>query len=295
MGRASRIGLFLAAWLAMGLAAAATPPDPKEVEQKKSFVHDLLDRSSIPRHIAEKGDAASRNLLDDARKAYRAGVQALAAKDIAKAERYLDEATRLISRASRATPDLSHLQDGQRNRYDMLHRGLEAMLKSYDSHVARLTPQQKTSRKLLDRQLVDSRKRYAEQLARSGDFMGAGDFMETLQDQVAAQLNVLIGPAVYVDKLKFDSPAQEYDYELNRFRSLADMLPMANAKFKPNPEVAARMKRQSDEGMSGYVAARQIAAKGDYLAAVQRLRQASQAMQHALELAGFKLQAPQEQ
>lgn len=296
MARAGRIAIVvLAAWLALAQAWAApsasqpSATQTEEIEQKQSFVRDLLFRSSIPRHIAAKGNAASKKLLDDAHAAYLAAEQALKAKDSGKALSLFDEATRLVGRASRSTPDLTRSQEERQQRYDLLLRGLEAMLKSHEDHLARLEPEQRSSLKPFDRQAVINRKQHAARLAEAGDLLGAGDVLEGLQDQLAAQLNALIGQAVYVDRIRFDTPSQEYDYELNRFRSLADMLPMANAKFKPNPEIAARMKRLADDGMSGYVSARQMAAKGEFSSAISLLKKSSLTMQRALEIAGFNL------
>jgi hypothetical protein len=103
----------------------------------------------------------------------------------------------------------------------------------------------------------------------------------------AALAALLESQTVVYDK-NFATPQEEYEFELSRYGSYEELIPLAIEQRKPAEQTVATMndlakraKEIHDEGVA-------LAAKGDHKMAIMALQAATERLQQALHLAGVQ-------
>jgi hypothetical protein len=106
-------------------------------------------------------------------------------------------------------------------------------------------------------------------------------------------LNHVLGAATLEYTQRFDSPAQEYAYELERNRSYRDLVPLALGELRPSPEARGLIERYVEQNRLALQDAGRQAERGNHAAALKGVLSGTGALQRALSAAGLVL--PQEQ
>ena len=269
---------------------AAVNASRQLVEQKLAFVQRVLADSPAARRIEASNHAAAKKYLAGAQENYSSAVLSIRNDDVAAADRQLNEATRLIGKARQLVPDpLTHNVE-QRVRYAQMLDSVEALRISYQRHLQRARPQPTgmgANDALLAKvaQLVDS----AKSLAQSQQVVPANKSLSEAERTLMLGLGRVLGSKTVEYAQRFETPADEYAYELERNRSYADLIPIALDRFKPGGE-AARETRHFVDGNRGLreQAQRHAEAK-DYRAALTALRSGTTQLQSALAAAGLRV------
>ena len=278
--------------------AKVTSPAPSAsrqlVEQKLEFLKRVLSDSPAAKRIEASNNAAAKKYLASAEENYRNAMLSVKRDDVAAADKQLNEATSLIGKARQLVPDpLAHNVE-HRVRYAQVLDSVESLRISYQRHLQRARPQPAgtgANDALLAKvaQLVDS----AKSLAQSEKVMQANKSLTEAERTLMVGLSRVLGSKTVEYAQRFESPAEEYAFELERNRSYADLIPIALDRLKPGGE-ALRETREFADGNRGLreQAQRHADAK-DYRAALTALRSGTTRLQSALAAAGLRV--PQDQ
>lgn len=248
-------------WLSVpALAEESTDVNPQRrlVEQKLRLVESL-----------QKEPSSARPLIDDAKKA-------LAVGDYPQAGRLLDEALKGASRG--AAGDNKNWVNGLRE--------LEAQISSYRNAVHELVRAGKdggAGQVLVDQ--VDLKMNEAKRLEASGRLSDANRVLTEAYRQVTKGLSDMRFGQTVTQSLKFDTPADEYAYELRRYSSNEMIVSMMVERDSASPS-----KRMVDnlvsEGQRLHTEAKEYAQAGNYKAAVAAMEQAVGQLNRALQMLG---------
>ena len=263
------------------------------VEQKLAFLKRVLSDSPAARRIEASHDAEAKKYLAGAQENYRDAVLALKNNDIAAADKHLNEATSLIGRARQLVPDPQTRNVEQRVRYAQMLDSVESLRVSYQRYLQRARPQPAgaaANDALLAKvaQLVDS----AKSLAQSERVAQANKSLVEAERTLMMGLGRVLGSKTIEYAQHFDSLAEEYNYELERNRSYADLVPIALDEFKPGSEAIREALHFVDTNRGLREQAQRQAAAKDHRAALTTLRSGTVQLQSALAVAGLRV--PQE-
>lgn len=298
-------------WIAFGTAACACaqaqmaqqaariPGPPADVsrqivEQKQALVKRMLADSAAAKRIAASTDSAAGQRLAAANESYRKAAVSLAANDLTAANGHLDAATRLIGKARQLAPDPRARELEQRERYAQLLRSVESLRLYYQSHLRRAKgyPQDAV---VSDAQIV----RVTRLVDRAKDFASAGQIASANKalGEAESALTTSLGRALRARTVeyakRFDTLAEEYDYELERNASYAELIPIALAEFAPAGDAVREVQQSLQANRVLREQAHRLAADKDHQAALAALRGGTALLQNALATAGLRV--PQEQ
>jgi hypothetical protein len=272
----------LAAAAALAVPGAHGQGDARRsVEQKVSFSRALVTSSPVAARIKAGASHEARELLREGTELQRSAEQALKAGDLAAADRDANKAILLVGRARQLVPDDLQQSAGHRARFEQLLASTEALADSYDRH--RKAAAQPTTAEWTDTQRQLDRIR---SLQSSGQLGEATRLLGDVQQRLLRQMSALLGNQTIDYTVRFESPRQEYDYELARYRSLEGLVPAAIKEFNPSAEARAEVTGHVERSRQLIGAAeRQLAERPE--AAVATLREAVKEVHRALGAAGL--------
>ena len=275
----------LAALAVTLVTSVAAQPDPRRgVEQKIDFVGTLLTRSPPAARINASSNEQAREFLKQSVEHHQMAITALKVGDLEGAEREANQAILTVGKARQLVPDDMRRAIEQRVRYQDLYRSVEMLVASYDRH------RQATGRpadaewgetlRLLDR----ARTLHASE--RLGEAAGA---LADAQQRLLRQMSSLLAGSTIDYTMRFSNPAQEYEYEAARYRSLEDLVPAALKEFNPRPEARTAVDRHLENSRSIARTAHEQAAAGRPDIGLASIREATAEVQKALTATGLAI------
>ncbi len=255
--------------------------DRAQLERRLQSVATLIESSSAARQIETSGDASAREKRDNARLIHREAVATLNAGDTAAAARLLDQAAReMMSGARLARPEQVA---GEKARRDF-----DARL---DSARALLAAQQRiTQEKGTEAVATEATHRIEALIADAQRRAAAGrlDEARPLLDRAYLTARVSIESMrrgdTLVRALKFNSPREEYDYEIDRNDTHQMLIQVLLADRK---EAAALMQGPTARAAALRTQAEALAGRGDHAVAIQALEDSTRELVRAIRAGGI--------
>jgi len=281
-------------WLSLFVLIAAPPvladqgvaePSRTEIQQEMQLVKMLLTSSPLAQR---SGDNQAKQPLELARTLYNRANDAYNSGNMVWAGAFLDEALSVIEDAARMASDPLQVETKQRSRYAELledvrafdatyldvRKGLSAKdAKTYDAEIA-------STRDMINR---------AQALMRDNKYPDACEQLENVHAVYISVLNKLLASTAFVYDNKFKSPAEEFEYEMARYHSYEELIPIARAQFKPDAGTLKLSERYVQDALSTHGIAEKQAAGGDHPAAITTLQEATKRLQTALRTIGLEV------
>jgi hypothetical protein len=254
------------------------------LESKTRLVKLLLSQSPAMIRIPQSSNAQAKKKLADAQALFAKATSEAGAGNQASAIRMLDEALREIVAASRMVPDAAQLASQERARYAGLSEATRTFLNLYKGVSAKLPG--KAGAAALDVAGINGMIGKAETLAASGSHKEANAVLNDAYKTVVAALNRILMAETIVYDQKFDTPADEYRYELARNRNYEELVPLAMSQLNPPRESVATSESYVKQSKNLRDTAEKQAASGDYQNALKTIQDATLHLQRSLRAAG---------
>lgn len=267
-------------------AAAAQPaaaPSAQVVKQKEALVRSLIGASPVASRIAASQSAEAKEFFAKAQDFYNQAVLHIQTGDTAKAEQFLNDAMWNIGKARQMVPDPAARQVEDRVRYARLLEGVESLRGSYARHAAR-TKAQDAQRELTR---IDALIEEARTHMNSEKTADAVRTLEQAEKSLLQGTNKILGSTTLQYAEKFDSPAEEFAYEMDRNKSFIDLVPVALAELKPSEDAKRLVERYVEQNRNMRDQAQQQAKSSDFTAALKSIRSGTGFLQRALLAAGL--------
>lgn len=279
----------LALSIAMPVLAedAVVQPSREEIQQKLQMVKMLLAQSTTLERAARSDNAQVKLPAEVARTLYTRASDAFGAGNLVWAGAFLDEAISLMEDAARLAEDPLQVETGDRARYAELLDDVRAFQATYSD--ARQGLSAKDAREY-DLQVESTRGmiEQAQAMVRDGRYKDSCEQLEKVHAVYISVLNKLFGSTALLYDLKFKSSAEEFDYELARYRGYEELLPIARAQLKPDPGTLQLSDRFAEESRAARDKAQKEAAHGDHKLAIGILQGATKRLQTALRTIGLE-------
>ena len=273
-------------------AQQATGGIPAGLAQKQAFARSMVEDVSTAERIQASQDAEALRLFTSAKDAYSRALSAIKDGDFVSAEKQLNEAMSAIGKARRLAPDVAALAIKQQAEYEKKLESVEALEKSYRSFLKSAGRKPSASGNNTDEfaslgisKLVEAAKKHAKE-NRPDDALRALDKAEQV---MRSALNRVMGSSVIEYAEKFETPAEEYAFELERNRSYLEAIPLAIAQFKPTDEAKLNIESMVKQNRESVDQARVYAGQKDYSRALASVRTGTEYLLNALAVAGLVL------
>jgi hypothetical protein len=258
------------------------------VRQKLQLVKTLLAKSPAIERAARSDDPAVQRQAMAAHALYAKANDALGAGDATQADALLDKALQLIENATRQAPDPLQAEKAQQTRYTELLGSVHGLQATYQDLSMRLTSK-KTFAPPAEAARISTLIDQARSLAHGLHYSEAGELLKSAHALLITALNKLLGSTTLMYDLKFKSASEEFDYEMARYHSYEELVPIAYVELKPSEDSIKLSERFVQESREMKVRAKQQAASGDFASAIGTMLEAVKKVQAALQLVGLVL------
>lgn len=287
----------LVLFLGVAQVALAQPPAPQGaggvpagLVQKQAFARSLVEDAAVAERIKASQDAEALRLFALAKENYASALASVKGGDYAKAEQQFNDAMSAMGKARRLAPDAAALAAKQRAEYAEKLQSVEGLEKSYRSYLKHIGRKPGAAGSETDEsatlgisRLLEAARRHAAE-NRPGDALRA---LNKAEQVMQSALNRVLGSATLDYALKFETPAEEFAFELERNRSYVELVPVAIAEYKPKEEskqIIEVLVKQSREAVEQ---ARSYAEQKDYQRALASVRSGTEYLMNALGIAGL--------
>ena len=251
---------------------------PAKVRQKVSYANMLIQFKAKGLDSARKAEL--QKMLKDATEAEKAGKLDLAFK---LAEQ--------VVTSFKKQPKAALTQD-EIDEFEGEYFGITASVQSFEeSHNAAMRSAQKEKRKVVDY----DRKAVAKLLAEGDSLIKKQKFKQAMKKarqaerMIAEAMNEMLGSRTLVYELKFETPKEEFDYEVKRYFGYLELIPVALEVKKPRQTSIDLMQKYVDKGKFFHDKAHESMAKGNHKEALVVIKDATKEVRRGLMLLGVSM------
>jgi len=258
-----------------------------QAKQKVMFAEMFISMSPAAKRIDASEHAEAKDMLSHARARLVDAKTALAAGKDTEAIAIVDEALRSMTAASQLVPSESQLTE-LRTHFNELLKGAHTYEKSYRRNLKAMQKKGKKNLPDLNIEQISKMIADAQKLADNNQYDDANKLLTRVQHSITGALTELLADETMNYTLTFDSPKEEYEYELSRYKSYEELVPIAIEQKNPPRQTRALMDQFVDKARSTYELSGPKAKEGDYKTAIQMLQGATSHMQRALRIVGVQ-------
>ena len=226
--------------------------------------------------------------MNGARQKIEAAKASLAGGELSGAMGQVNEGLRLMASASRAVATESDIAGGvnQKAKFDELMGSLKTYEGSYKKNVERVNKSKQSLKAELNeadyRRLVDQGK----SLAGKGDYANANKSLEKAQQMITSVLTDMLHAQTVVYDKNFETPKEEYEYELARLESYEELIPLGIEQKQPSKRALELVDGFVQKATKIKNEGKGVAAKGDHKMAIMAMQAATSNLVRALRMIG---------
>jgi len=258
-----------------------------QVKQKLMFAEMMIASSPATKRIDASDNHAAKQLLADARDLLAKAKKEHSAGNDAEVVATVDEALRNMTEASQLVPSESEKIE-QRAHFEELLHGAQTYEKSYASNLKMMQKKGKKNLPDLTTEQVSVELAAAQKLAESEQYATANKKLSTLQHSITRAMTELLAGETMDYTLTFDTPKDEYEYELARYKSFEELIPLAIEQKQPSKMKIALMDTFVKKAKGVYELSGPKAKEGDYKTAILMLQGATSNLERALRIVGVR-------
>ena len=276
-------GTLLAA-LALPVAAADDPAARAALEQRLKLTASLMADGPGAQRIQASGNQRAVAHLDEGKVHHALAQDLLAQGDLAGARRAADEALKHFGQARRLVPDAPGRQAAARGRAEQMLSSLDRLVEAWRQRLGSSASAEVDDGDLL---AATGLMHTARGFAKEGRFEDAVHTLQAAEGHVLVGMNRVMHARTVDYTARAATPAEEFQLELQRHRSLAELVPLAVSDLKPKAEAVQLIDRYAEASQSLRGQAQARFAAGDTDQALAHLRNALLFVQRALTTAGL--------
>lgn len=258
------------------------------VKQKIRFAEMFINRSPITKRVEAGSNARAKSLLSEAREKLKIAQKAIDKGSDDAAMALVDGALQAMTEAGKLVPNQALMHE-QKVKYAEKIHGIDTFKDSYRRNYKMMVKKKgKANVDQLDMAALDAKMAKASTLAGSDNFVEANRVLQEVQRTLTAALIRLLDDEVMSYELTFETKKEEFDYELSRYTSFAELVPIAIEQKHPPKQTVALMQRFVDKGEEIHKLALIEGKRKNYSEGIQMLQGATSHMQRALRIAGVR-------
>lgn len=208
-----------------------------QLPMKLDYAEGVIMRSSSAVRIEQSDNEEAKEKLLQARDKYKQARQAQSDSDFTKSEELANEAIRLVTAAAMKVPNKVDDQDVQKRRY----HELLAQIDTYRNWEHQSSTLDADTQAQMDNAIVEIEK--AAKYAAGNDYAKANEFLSMALNIVIKAKNSSLKERTFSYDLNFETPIDEYKYELSRNDDYVRLIPIAISQKQPSAGIQNLMDR----------------------------------------------------
>lgn len=281
-----------------GKGPAASAADPQadqqrnvteqQIQQKLQFADMFINQSPAAGRIRDSGNGTALGLYRDAQQNFQQARSALTAGRQQDALRLVEDAMRLMSESSLQVPQESR-GEAERARFQEMYEGVQGFEASYRRNYEQMVRNKgQRNVRAVDLKQIESVMSNARSLADDGKYNEAISMLGGAQNTLTTALTEMLADQTIVHELVFETPRDEYEYELSRYLGYEGLVPLAIQQREPNEGIRRMVMQFIDRAKEVKGLSEAEAARGNYQEAVLMLQGATSNIQRALQAMGVR-------
>lgn len=249
-----------------------------DVKQKISYV-DMLLRF--------KGKSLAQDIKKEVETKIKLAKKALASGNKKAAMDQAELAVSMFKSPPKAGPTAAEIAELKAD-YESHLGGLMSLVESHKAAIQSAKKNKETFSNY-DQKKVKKLKASAASLAKAKKFVKARKEISLAEKIVTESLNAMLGSKTIVYELKFDTPKDEYDYEVKRYVSYLELIPVALEVKKPRPASVKLMETYRKKGEFFASKAEESSAAGRHKEAIVVIKDATKEVRRGLMILGVSM------
>ena len=267
--------------LLLGCSTLTAAPS-LQLPMKLDYAEGVIMRSKSAQRIENSGDEEAIGKLKLARDKYQQARKAQQDGDFEQSEKLANEAIRLVTAASIKVPAKVDDNTAKQQRYKELLSQVDTY-RNWKQHDNTIDPDIQLQ---MDKAVEEIEK--AGKLAANNDYDKANEFLSMALDIIIRAKNSSLKERTFSYDLNFETPLDEYQYELSRNDDYLRLVPIAITQKQPSAGVKTLMNRYLEKAkVKRHDAEAQFQDK-QYEQAVVSLQDSSKELISALKIAGVR-------
>ncbi len=271
-----------------GSALQAATADKSEIDQqllqqKLSLMQRMLENSSSSRNIANGDDVLAKQRLALARDHATVAQQALTTGQLSTAAENIEQSMQRYSAAAATVASATDKGSAQHTRFNELSVSIE----SFRLYVQKAVVQSQQPSPLDQRQL-SSTMQLAAQLGQHQNYGEANEVLNEAYMLTITAVSALKGGTTIVYSNTLDTPEQQYQYEVERYKGLLQLFEMVIPDGKVPTRYTWSRKALAECDIS-YRKAQDLAATQDFPQALQQINKATNDLTRVLRRLGLPI------
>lgn len=287
MGGLARTLGWLGIVVLCALPAISHGSDASLFQQKFALVERFLTHSATAKRVAATNHQEARQRLDEALAKRDAAQRAHAAGQEKQALDLLDQALQLVSKLSRTTADPASQAWIDRAKYEDLSDSVSYFQETYRKYLKHADAGKRTTANQTLQEVTRLVSTATRQFEKK-QFKEANNTLSRAQKMLIAGLKPLLGSRSLVYTLTFETPRQEYDYEVRRGESLEALVRMALSD-KRKGTTTATVETFVAESRAHHKRAQRAVASGNVESAIRIQEEANTSLVRALRSLGIMI------
>lgn len=228
-----RILLLFFACYATSLSAAPS----LQLPMKLDYAEGVIMRSKSAVRIEQGDNEEAKAKLAEARDKYKQARQAQSDGDFTRSEELANEAIRLVTAAAMKVPNKVDDVEVQKRRYDDLLAQIETY-RNWDHQSSEIDAETQAQ---MDSAILEIEK--AASYAAADDYSKANEFLGMALNIVIKAKNSSLKERTFSYDLNFETPLDEYKYELSRNDDYLRLVPIALTQKQPSAGILNLLER----------------------------------------------------
>lgn len=263
-------------------AAALSAAPSLQLPMKLDYAEGVIMRSKSTARIEQSDNEEAKAKLQEAREKYKAARQAQADGDFSQSEQLANDAIRLVTTAAMKVPNRVNDTEVQRRRYNELL----AQVETYRNWEHQSSEIDAAIQAEMDSAIMEIEK--AAAFAAKDDYAKANEFLSMALTVVIKVKNSSLKERTFSYDLNFETPIDEYKYELSRNDDYLRLIPIAITQKQPSAGIQSLMERYVEKAkVKRHDAETQFEEKA-FEQAVKTMQDSSKDLIGALKIAGVR-------
>lgn len=273
-----RVLLLLLTFYATGLAAAPS----LQLPMKLDYAEGVIMRSKSAVRIEQSDNDEAKSKLQEARDKYQQARRAQDEGEFERSEKLANEAIRLVTAAAMKVPNKVDDSEVQKRRYKDLLAQIDTY-RNWDHQDGEIDADTQAQ---MDSALLEIEK--AARFASNNDYSKANEFLSMALNIVIKAKNSSLKERTFSYDLNFETPIDEYKYELSRNDDYMRLVPVAIAQKQPSAGIQSLMDRYVEKARVKRHDAESQYEDKNFEQAVNTMQASTKDLVSALKIAGVR-------
>lgn len=273
----------VAAAFAIASASERIPVEAGVTAQKSAFLERLVTNSISSRTILDSGDLSAIAKLEEARRLVEQAKSLLADGDYQQADKLLDQALELVNTEARRLSVDDVKKKRAQEAFEKRRHTVEIFLAAFE----RVTENEKDKNTAQQAAIIKRLMAEADSMKADNHYEKALAMLDRAYEIARGDIKDMREGKTLVRSLVFETPKEEYEYELGRARSHFLLLEFAVEEKKPQESMMKGIRERRAQAEKLREQAKTKAAAGDYVSAIDDLEAATQELIKGIRLSGF--------